>query len=92
LSYNTSGIPPDALDHYARIYAQPRALRAAFSVYEAFELDADQNLKGVMGKGKCKVPFFGLDGELGPFAQDMESMLLEMCEDYTTDLVPESGH
>lgn len=61
-------------------------------MYEAFELDADQNLKGVMGKGKCKVPFFGLTGELGPFAQDMESMLLEMCEDYTTDLVPESGH
>jgi hypothetical protein len=38
-----------------------------FLVYEAFELDADENLKSVMEKGKCKVPALGLNGEFGSF-------------------------
>ena len=76
------------------MYSQPGALRAAFSTYEAFELDADENLKRVMdeGKCKCKVPALGFNGEFGPFAQDMESMLSEMYEEYATELVPVSGH
>ncbi|KAE9377292.1 alpha/beta-hydrolase [Stipitochalara longipes BDJ] len=92
LGFNAIGIPPDALDHYASIYSQPGALRAAFSVYEAFELDADENLKRVMEKSKRKVPALGLNGEFGPFAQDMESMLSEMYDDYVAELVPKSGH
>jgi hypothetical protein len=74
------------------MYSQPGALRAALSIYEAFELDVDENLKSVMEKGKCKVPALGFNGNFGPFAQDMESMLSEMCEDYATGLMPDSGH
>jgi pimeloyl-ACP methyl ester carboxylesterase len=92
LSYNANGIPPDVLDHYALMYSQPGSLRAAFSVYEAFELDADENLKIMTEKGKCKIPTLGFNGEFSGYAKDMESMLPEMYENFSMDLVSESGH
>ena len=90
--YNANGIPPEAPNYYTLMYSQPGALRAAFSTNEVFELEADENWNRVMDRGKCKVLTVGLNGEFGPFAQDMESMLSEMHEDYATELVPESGH
>lgn len=65
-SYNASGTPPDALDHYAMMYVSPWARRAAFLLYEAFKLGADENVKYVTERGKCKVAALGLDGEFGP--------------------------
>jgi len=40
---------------------------SCFSLYEAFKLDADENVKCVLEKGKCKVAAIGLHGEFGPF-------------------------
>jgi hypothetical protein len=42
-------------------------LTSCFSFYEAFKLDADENVKCVLEKGKCKVAAIGLHGEFGPF-------------------------
>jgi len=63
-SYNASGTPPDELDHYAIMYVWSGARRAAFSLYESFKLAADENVKCVMEKGKCKVAALGLEGHL----------------------------
>ncbi len=84
LRYNANGIHPAALDYDAIMYSQPGFLWAAFSVYKAFKLGADENLKSLMEKGNCRVPVLGLNGEFGPFAQDMESSLPEMYENYAT--------
>jgi hypothetical protein len=63
-------------------------------VYNAFELDADadENLKAIIEKGKCKLSTLSLNGEFIARAKDMESMLSEMYENFSTNLVPESGH
>jgi hypothetical protein len=45
----------------------PWARRAAFLLYEAFKLDADENVKYVTERGKCKVAALELHGEFGLF-------------------------
>lgn len=62
-------------------------------MYNAFELDgdADEILKAIIEKGKCKLPTLSLNGEFIARAKDMESMLSEMYENYSTNLVPSLG-
>ncbi|CZR61102.1 related to haloacetate dehalogenase H-1 [Phialocephala subalpina] len=92
LSCNAAGIPPGVLDHYALMYSQSGALRCAFSTYEAFEQDAVENGKRLKDHGKCGLPTLGLDGQHSSHATDMEAMLPEMYENFSCEVVPNSGH
>jgi len=89
---NTGAITSADLDHYTLMYSQPGALRCAFAVYEAFEVDAEENRAWLQDKGKCKVPALVLSGDSSRHADEAEFMGIEMYENLEVDVVEESGH
>ena len=56
ITYNAAAFKPEDIDHYARLYEQPGAMRCAFGVYRAFEEDAKENIDHLKQSGKCRVP------------------------------------
>ncbi len=74
------------------MYSQSGALLCAFTVYEAFEQDAAENRKRLKDHGKCAFPTLGLNGHYSVHAADMQRMLPEMYENFSFDVVPDSGH
>ena len=42
-----------ARDHYAKLYAQPGAMHAAFAQFGAFSQDAKDNPRAARGQGKA---------------------------------------
>ncbi|KAK4498365.1 hypothetical protein PRZ48_011023 [Zasmidium cellare] len=63
LSHNLSAFSDDVVEHYAKAYSQPGAMRAAMAVYKAFEEDHKENIEWIKKEGKCNVPSFVLTGE-----------------------------
>jgi pimeloyl-ACP methyl ester carboxylesterase len=92
LAVNSGAITPADLDHYTLIYSQPRALRCAFAVYEAFDRDATDNRAWVNQHGKCKVPALAFSGSDSAHAAEAEEMVREMYENVEVAEVAQSGH
>ncbi|KAF2136493.1 uncharacterized protein K452DRAFT_292341 [Aplosporella prunicola CBS 121167] len=92
LAYNALAIPDTALDHYARDYEQPGAMRCAFGLYRYFEADAHDNADCRRRNGKCRVPALALSGEFSRHAADAQDMLREMYESVDVAEVRASGH
>ena len=76
--------------HYAKLYAQPGAMHAAFSQFAAFDQDAADN-KAFVAKGKLAMPVLVVGGEKS-FGPTM-AVVMRACATNVTELViPDSGH
>src|SRR4051794_8333079 len=76
--------------HYARLYAQPGAMRAGFAQFAAFDRDASDN-KAFVATGKLTIPVLALGGEKS-FGLTMAEVMRFAAADVQGDVVPDSGH
>lgn len=91
-SFNSGAITLQDLEHYAVMYSQPGAMRAALEVYRAFETDAEEWRGWVEENGKVKVPAMFMVGKeflLAPYAEVVKEDVQEGAE---IGVVEESGH
>lgn len=92
LCVNTTAIPPQDVDHYATMFAQPGAMRSGFDLYRAFHQDAEDNQQWLKENGKCKVPSMSLMGGGSFLASIAEEQNHEMYENTSAAKVSDSGH
>lgn len=88
---------PDDIAAYARAYARPGALRAAFDGYRAFWQDADDNK--TFAQTKLKMPVLAIGAELSvgtalaqslePLAEDLRGLVFEGCGHFIPDEQPD---
>ena len=77
-------------EHYARLYAQPGAMRAGFSQFAAFDQDAIDN-KRLVSNGKLTMPVLAVGGEKS-FGPTMAAVMRFAASDVTELVIPSSGH
>lgn len=76
-------------EHYAALYAQPGAMRAAFAQFRALRKDAEDNKKAIVTK--LAMPVLAMGGAKSFGA--MEAVVMRnAATDVTEVVVPESGH
>lgn len=93
--YNELSANPKAIDaatrrHYARLYARPGNMHAAFEQFAAFTLDAADN-KALAAKGKLAMPILTLGGDHS-FATQMADIMRLVASDVTGGVIKKSGH
>jgi|SRR5579862_278158 len=93
--WNELSTRPKAIDeatrrHYARLYARPGAMHAAFSQFAAFTQDAEDN-KAFVAKGKLTMPILALGGDHS-FAMQMADIMRLVATDVTAGVIGNSGH
>lgn len=89
---NASAISSSDLDRYVEAYTKPGALRSAFSVYDAFSQDAEDNQRWLEETGKCKVPLLMMNAQLFDHVQDGPVMAHAMYQNYELAEIEGSGH
>lgn len=77
-------------EHYARLYAQPGAMRAGFSQFAAFDQDAIDN-KAFVAQGKLTMPVLAVGGEKS-FGATMAVVMRAAATDVQEQVIPASGH
>jgi pimeloyl-ACP methyl ester carboxylesterase len=82
--------PEASRAHYAALYAQPGAMRAAFSQFQAFDQDVIDN-RAFVAKGKLTMPVLALGGEKS-FGSTMAVIMREVATNVEEGIVPGSGH
>jgi pimeloyl-ACP methyl ester carboxylesterase len=82
--------PEASRAHYARLYAQPGAMHAGFSQFQAFDQDAIDN-KAFVAQGKLAMPVLAVGGEKS-FGPMMATVMRFVASDVQEGIVPESGH
>jgi pimeloyl-ACP methyl ester carboxylesterase len=91
LSANPQAIDEQTRDHYAGLYARPRAMHDAFEQFAAFNQDAIDN-KALLSKGgKLRMRVLALGAEKS-FGAGMADDLRFVASDVTGGIVPSSGH
>jgi len=91
LSANPKAIDEETREHYAGLYARPRAMHDAFEQFAAFNHDAIDN-KALLSKGgKLRMPVLALGAEKS-FGAAMADDLRFVASDVTSGIVPGSGH
>ena len=91
LSANPKAIDEETREHYAGLYARPRAMHDAFEQFAAFNQDAIDN-KALLSKGgKLRMPILALGAEKS-FGAAMADDLRFVASDVTSGIVPSSGH
>jgi pimeloyl-ACP methyl ester carboxylesterase len=91
LSANPQAIDEQTREHYADLYARPRAMHDAFEQFAAFNQDAIDN-KALLSKGgKLRMPVLALGAEKS-FGGGMADDLRFVASDVTGGIVPSSGH
>ena len=91
LSADPKAIDEQTREHYAGLYARPRAMHDAFEQFAAFNQDATDN-KALLSKGgKLRMPVLALGAEKS-FGAAMADDLRFVASDVTGGIVPSSGH
>lgn len=90
LSANAKAIDEATRRHYARIYARPGAMHAAFNQFAAFSQDASDN-KAFASKGKLTMPILALGGEKS-FGQQQTEIMREVGTNVEGGIIANSGH
>jgi pimeloyl-ACP methyl ester carboxylesterase len=94
--YNELSADPKKIDeatrqHYAALYARPRAMHDAFEQFGAFNQDAIDN-KALLAKGgKLAMPVLAVGGEKSFGTAEAETLRF-VATNVTVGLVPGSGH
>jgi pimeloyl-ACP methyl ester carboxylesterase len=94
--YNELSADPKRIDeqtrqHYAELYAKPRAMHDAFEQFAAFTQDAADNKSLLAANGKLSMPVLAVGGEKS-FGTGMADELRFTATDVTSGIVPASGH
>jgi pimeloyl-ACP methyl ester carboxylesterase len=79
-----------AREHYARLYAQPGAMRAGFAQFAAFDQDASDNA-AFLARGKLAMPVLAAGGEKS-FGPTMAVVMRAAATDVRELVIPKSGH
>ncbi len=90
LSANPKAIGEATRRHYARLYARPGAMHAAFNQFAAFTQDAEDN-KALAAKGKLTMPVLALGGDHS-FGTQMADIMRLVASDVTAGIIAKSGH
>jgi pimeloyl-ACP methyl ester carboxylesterase len=75
--------------HYAKIYAGPGAMRAAFAQFQSIRKDAEDNAESV--KTKLTMPVLAIGGEKS-FGGNEAAVMRNAATNVTELIVPGSGH
>jgi pimeloyl-ACP methyl ester carboxylesterase len=94
--YNELSADPRSIDeatrnHYAELYARPRAMHDAFEQFAAFNQDADDNKALLARGGKLGMPVLAVGAEKS-FGKAQADTLRFVATDVTMGIVPGSGH
>ena len=76
--------------HYAKIYARPGAMHAAFNQFAAFSQDASDN-KAFASKGKLTMPILALGAEKS-FGAQQAAIMREVGTNVEGGIIANSGH
>ena len=90
LSANPKAIDEATRRHYARIYARPGAMHAAFNQFAAFSQDAMDN-KALASKGRLTMPILALGGEKS-FGAQQAAIMREVGTNVESGIIANSGH
>jgi pimeloyl-ACP methyl ester carboxylesterase len=90
LSANPKAITEATRRHYARLYARPGNMHAAFMQFAAFTQDATDN-KVLAAKGKLTMPVLALGGDHS-FGTQMADIMRLIATDVTAGTITNSGH
>ena len=90
LSANPKAIDEATRRHYAKIYARPGAMHAAFNQFAAFSQDASDN-KALASKGKLAMPILALGAEKS-FGQQQAAIMREVGTNVEGGIIANSGH
>lgn len=90
LSATPAKIDEATREHYAKLYAQPGAMHAAFSQFKAFPQDAKDN-QLVLAKGKLATPVLAVGGE-GSYGQVMSTVARAAFLNVASESIPNAGH
>jgi pimeloyl-ACP methyl ester carboxylesterase len=93
--WNELSADPKAIDeatrqHYAKIYARPGAMHAAFNQFAAFSQDASDN-KAFASKGKLTMPILALGAEKS-FGAQQAAIMREVGTNVEGGIIANSGH
>jgi pimeloyl-ACP methyl ester carboxylesterase len=94
--YNELSADPKRIDeqsrqHYAELYARPRAMHDAFEQFAAFTQDAADNKALLASNGKLPMPVLALGAEKS-FGPGMAEELRFVATNVTGGIIPDSGH
>jgi len=94
--YNELSADPKKIDeatrqHYAALYAKPRAMHDAFEQFAAFNQDAIDNKALLAEKGKLTMPVLALGGDKS-FGTAEADVLRVVATNVTMGIVSDSGH
>jgi pimeloyl-ACP methyl ester carboxylesterase len=90
LSANPKAIDEATRRHYAKIYARPGAMHAAFNQFAAFPQDASDN-KAFQAKGKLIMPILALGAEKS-FGEQQAAIMREVAANVKGGVIANSGH
>jgi pimeloyl-ACP methyl ester carboxylesterase len=90
LSANPKAIDEATRRHYAKIYARPGAMHAAFNQFAAFPQDASDN-KAFLAKGKLTMPILALGAEKS-FGEQQAAIMREVAANVKGGVIANSGH
>ena len=89
-SADPKNFPEASRAHYAKLYAQPGAMHAGFSQFQAFDQDAIDD-KAFLAKGKLTMPVLAVGGEKS-FGPTMAVVMRATATNVQEAIVPNSGH
>lgn len=89
-SANPARFDEASREHYARLYAQPGAMRAGFAQFLAFDQDAVDN-RALLARGPLTMPVLAIGGaaSLGPVMGAVARAAATNVEEL---VIPDSGH
>jgi pimeloyl-ACP methyl ester carboxylesterase len=90
LSAKPKAIGETTRRHYARLYARPGAMHAAFNQFAAFTQDAADN-QALAARGKLAMPVLALGGDHS-FGTQMADIMRLVATDVTAGVITGSGH
>jgi len=91
LSADPKSIDEQTREHYAALYARPRAMHDAFEQFVAFSQDAIDNKALLAQGGKLKIPVLAIGAEKS-FGTRMADDIRFVAVDVKGGIVPSSGH
>src|SRR5712672_1036854 len=91
LSADPKGIDEETREHYAGLYARPRAMHDAFEQFGAFSQDAVDNKALLAQGGKIPMPVFAVGAEKS-FGTGMADEIRFVATNVTGAVIAKSGH
>lgn len=80
-----------ARDHYAQLYALPRAMHSGFAQFAAFDQDAADNRAWLATGARLRMPVLAVGGEKS-FGATMAVVMRAAATDVREGIIPASGH